>query len=93
MLYYTQPTIHYIIYSPWCEIKNTSAAKKYVGNDLKPRWEQVDKKKHDSTKLVKGRNEPCRIVEVVEAIAGIGGEAHEVVRMKTYENTLRLFFP
>lgn len=53
--------------SPYCEIKNTHASMKYV----KTKFPAKQKHKKQHTDLVKGRNEPCRILEVLEALSGI----------------------
>lgn len=53
--------------SPYCEIKNTHASMKYV----KTKFPAKVKNKKKPGDLVKGRNEPCRIVEVFEAVCAI----------------------
>lgn len=76
--------------APWCEVKNTHAGKKF----LRPSpWGSRDRKKYEEGALVKGRNEPCRISEVVDVIAGARGVSREEVAEAAYQNTLRVFFP
>jgi len=76
--------------SPYCEIKNTHAGIKHVTTT----WPSKKKEKHDTQSLVKGRNEPCQIRQVLEVIAAhrkeqdVGGFAQTL-----YENTCRVFFP
>lgn len=47
--------------SPYCDIRNTHASKKILGDRL---FKEKDKKKYNPEFLVKGRNEPCKILEV-----------------------------
>jgi len=54
---------------PYCDIRNTHAGSKYI----KTKFPRVDKKKYSSDKLVKDRNEPCTIVQVVEVLAAVMG--------------------
>ena len=72
---------------PYCEIKNTSSAKKFVKTNFKKK----DKKKYEKGKLVKGRNEPCRIVEVCEAVAAIKGVSVEELAEHAYNNSCKVF--
>ena len=51
---------------PWCEIRPSHASRAHVKTILPAK----DKKKHDEESLVKGRNEPCNLVQVLEAVAG-----------------------
>lgn len=52
--------------SPYCEIRPSHAGKSHV----KTVYQAKDKKKHDEEMLVKGRNEPCNIASVFEAVSG-----------------------
>ncbi|PRW59015.1 deoxyribonuclease TATDN1 [Chlorella sorokiniana] len=75
---------------PWCEIRPSHAGSKYV----QTKWEAKDKKKQEEGKLVKSRNEPCCIVQVLEVVAGHRGIAdRQQLAEQVYGNTLRLFFP
>ncbi|BDA43738.1 Putative deoxyribonuclease TATDN1 [Coccomyxa sp. Obi] len=51
---------------PWCEIRPSHASRAHVKTVLPAK----DKKKHGEESLVKGRNEPCNLVQVLEALAG-----------------------
>ncbi|PRP82672.1 putative deoxyribonuclease [Planoprotostelium fungivorum] len=74
--------------APWCEIRKSHAGHKYVKTEFTSR----DKKKWSSENLVKGRNEPCAIIQVVEVIAGCQGKTTEEVCRVTTQNAKKVFF-
>ena len=73
--------------APYCEIKNSSVVKEFV----KTKFPAKDKKKFAKGYLVKGRNEPCRIIEVLEAIAAIKEVEVEELAEIAYENSVKMF--
>lgn len=73
--------------APWCEIKPTHAGFKHI----KILYESRKKEKWDEEYLVKGRNEPCNVVQVVEVIAALKGITVKEVADCSYENSMRLF--
>ncbi|XP_019153760.1 PREDICTED: putative deoxyribonuclease TATDN1 [Ipomoea nil] len=76
--------------SPYCEIKNTHAGIHFV----KSSWPSKKKDKHSEECIVKGRNEPCMVRQVLEVVAGAKGIADVENLSKTlYHNTCRVFFP
>ncbi|KAI3688032.1 hypothetical protein L1987_81738 [Smallanthus sonchifolius] len=76
--------------SPYCEIKNTHAGKNFI----KSTWPSKKKEKYDQDCLVKGRNEPCLVRQVLEVVAGCKGVADINQLSRTlYHNTCRVFFP
>ncbi|KAK6139861.1 hypothetical protein DH2020_026375 [Rehmannia glutinosa] len=76
--------------SPYCEIKNTHAGINFV----KSSWPSKKKEKYDPECIVKGRNEPCLVRQVLEVVAGCKGIADIDQLGKTlYHNTCRVFFP
>ncbi|KAL6559136.1 hypothetical protein OROHE_006505 [Orobanche hederae] len=76
--------------SPYCEIKNTHAGIKFV----KSSWPSKKKEKYDPECIVKGRNEPCLVRQVLEVVAGCKGITDVDKLGKTiYHNTCRVFFP
>lgn len=81
---------------PWCDIRPTHAGFKYL-EDLPKVLEVKDKKKHDEECGVKGRNEPCNIVQVLHVVAGARGlstkEDISALGKQIYDNTERMFFP
>ncbi|KAI6649378.1 Deoxyribonuclease TATDN1 [Oopsacas minuta] len=75
--------------APWCEIRQTHASYKFI----KTQFPAVKKEKWSGDKMVKSRNEPCKISQVLEVIAAIKGCPIDLVIEKTYENTKNMFFP
>ncbi|GAB2295912.1 hypothetical protein Dimus_030060 [Dionaea muscipula] len=76
--------------SPYCEIKNTHAGIKMVKYLLPSK----KRERYDSECLVKGRNEPCLVRQVLEVVAGCKGIADvDQVSKIIYHNTCRVFFP
>ncbi|GLG96538.1 Deoxyribonuclease TATDN1 [Gryllus bimaculatus] len=74
--------------SPWCEVRPTHAGFKYV----KTFFPAVKKEKWQADKLVKARNEPCQIIQVLEIIAGVRNEDPNVICEQIFQNTDKLFF-
>ncbi|KAL8517691.1 hypothetical protein ACS0TY_015791 [Phlomoides rotata] len=76
--------------SPYCEIKNTHAGISHV----KSSWPSKKKEKYEPECIVKGRNEPCLVRQVLEVVAGCKGIADIDQLSKTlYHNTCRVFSP
>ena len=73
--------------SPYCEIKPTHASFRYI----QTKFETKQEKKFEMGKMVKGRNEPCRIIQVAEVIAGVKGIPLEQVTQQCYRNSLQLY--
>jgi TatD DNase family protein len=71
--------------SPWCSIKNHPA--------IQTKWPTKDKKKWEEGSCVKGRNEPCFIVQVLEVIAATKGISKEELAESAFKNTCQVFFP
>lgn len=74
---------------PWCEVKPTHAGFKYVQS----KFPSMKKEKWTEGCMVKGRNEPCTIVQVLEIISGVKEELPEQLSEQIYSNTENLFFP
>ncbi|KAH8297217.1 hypothetical protein KR044_007396 [Drosophila immigrans] len=74
---------------PWCGIRPSHAIHKHVST----KFPTVKKKeKWTAETLIDGRNEPCQITQVLEAIAGIKQEPKEKLAELYYQNTEDLFF-
>lgn len=73
--------------APWCDIRPTHASYKYV--QTKP--ESKKKEKFQDGFQVKGRNEPCNIVQVLEVVAAIKEMSIEEVAKQTTLNAENVF--
>lgn len=72
---------------PYCEIKATHAGHQYVTTTFP---KKADKKFEFGT-MVKGRNEPCQLVQVAEVIAGVKGISVQDVAETCYKNSMNLY--
>jgi len=59
---------------------------------IQTHFESKVEKKFEMGKTVKSRLEPCHIIQVAEAIAGIKSVSVETLASHCYENTLKCFF-
>jgi len=72
---------------PWCDVRPTHAGYGHVESKF------VTKKKWESGSCVKGRNELCNIVQVLEIVAAERGEDKQVLADLIYQNSKKMFFP
>jgi Tat protein secretion system quality control protein TatD with DNase activity len=42
--------------------------------------------------MVKGRNEPCKVINIAEILAALHEQDLEEISRELYENTMKLFF-
>mmetsp|Transcript_3628 Transcript_3628/g.4698 ORF Transcript_3628/g.4698 Transcript_3628/m.4698 type:complete len:322 (+) Transcript_3628:1-966(+) len=75
--------------APYCDIRSTHASNKHV----KTKWPSKKKEKYDKQSFVKGRNEPCAILQVLEVICERRGIPVEEAAKVLYKNTMSVFFP
>ncbi|CAM9663534.1 unnamed protein product [Ectocarpus sp. 12 AP-2014] len=75
--------------APWCEIRPSHAGSKTIKTTIPCR----KKEKFEAGFCVKGRQEPCHIVQVLEVVAAARGEEPGELAAQALENTKRLFFP
>ena len=73
---------------PYCEIKRTHASHKYVKTEFPNKKAE---KKFEKGLMVKGRNEPCQLIQVVEVISGVKGLDVEEVANQCYVNSMELY--
>ena len=73
--------------APWCDIRATHASAKF----LKTKFKTCKDKKYDGS-MVKGRNEPAAVQQVLEVVAGARGETEEDVKAQVWRNVHRCFF-
>jgi TatD DNase family protein len=74
---------------PYCEIKPTHAGYQYIQTTFVG-MKKVDKK-FELGRQVKGRNEPCQIIQIAEVIAGVKDIPLEDVVNTCYENSMKLY--
>lgn len=72
---------------PWCEIKKSHASFKHVTTVL-----QKSKDAKDDKLLVKNRNEPSSLIQVLEVLSSIRNENIEELAEQVWSNTNKLFF-
>ena len=74
---------------PYCDIRNSHASSKYV----KTKFSKVTKEKYKccDDKLVKDRNEPCTVVQVVEVLAALFDISEDKLCEIAWKNTHDMF--
>ncbi|CAH1163608.1 unnamed protein product [Phaedon cochleariae] len=77
---------------PWCEIKPSHAGYCFISEENRS-IPSVKKEKWTPNNMVKGRNEPNNIRQVLDIVAGVRNEDTSILCEKIYQNTLSLFFP
>uniref|UniRef100_A0A183A9C1 Deoxyribonuclease TATDN1 n=1 Tax=Echinostoma caproni TaxID=27848 RepID=A0A183A9C1_9TREM len=73
--------------APWCEIRPTHASYTYVKTHFPTRKAE----RWEPGCMIKGRNEPANIVQVMEVVAAIKEVDPDTLAEQVYENTLKLF--
>jgi TatD DNase family protein len=84
--------------APWCDIRPTHASHQVLLKSQdsvipKPWLPAYKKEKWIEGHLVKGRNEPCTLPQVLHIVATLKGLPVERVAAQTFANSLCLFFP
>ncbi|KAJ1656530.1 hypothetical protein IWQ61_003908 [Dispira simplex] len=87
--------------APWCDIRPTHASFPYLNQARSPSssnfvyhtFESKKKERFVPGSLVKGRNEPCNIQDVLLVMAAVRETSPTDLALTLYENTCRLFFP
>ncbi|KAF8933490.1 TatD DNase [Dissophora ornata] len=83
---------------PWCDIRPTHASFKHLSgmtDEQKALYKPnaKNKERFESGLMIKGRNEPCTIGQVVLVLADLHRMDAEELADICYKNTLRVFFP
>ncbi|KAJ2958779.1 hypothetical protein NQZ79_g5695 [Umbelopsis isabellina] len=84
--------------APWCEIRPTHASFKYwknVDESIQSLYVPPSKKKEKFERgfMVKSRNEPCAMGQVLYVVAAIRGLEPQELAEKVWKNTCQVFFP
>ena len=74
--------------APWCDIRPGHASFPFV----RTKWPTSAKEKHDVGIIVKGRSEPCTIIQVLEVVASAMGVADDDIAVAAANNGMRVFF-
>lgn len=75
--------------APWCEVRPSHFSAKY----LKTKFPSVKREQWNPEKCVKGRNEPCNMMNILEIVAGIKGMPIQELSEILFNNTASVFFP
>ncbi|CAI5734628.1 unnamed protein product [Hyaloperonospora brassicae] len=74
--------------APWCDIRPTHAGHCYVETS----WQSKKADKYKPDCLVKGRNEPCTLIQILEILSRIRCESREDIAVNAFRNAERVFF-
>ncbi|KAI8319633.1 hypothetical protein GQ54DRAFT_299205 [Martensiomyces pterosporus] len=80
---------------PYCEIRPTHASYKYLAAESEDGWRAPDSKKKERWSkdcMVKSRNEPCMIRQVLQVLAKLHGMREDELAERLFENTRQVFF-
>ena len=79
--------------APWCGVKPTHAGHSFIKTTFPTKkLEKYDATAASEGYLVKDRNEPCTMIQILEIVAHIRQQDPQVLADTVYENTERLFF-
>ncbi|EQC34069.1 TatD DNase [Saprolegnia diclina VS20] len=74
--------------APWCDIRPTHAGYSHVQTTFPTKKME----KFVLGECVKGRNEPCTMLQVLEVVSGVRGDDIHELAATVYDNTQRVFF-
>jgi len=72
--------------APWCQIRSTHAGYQHI----KTFFPEKQKNKWDSC-IIKGRNEPTHLIQILEVISSIREESISSISETIYNNTVKVF--
>ena len=75
--------------SPWCGVKPSHAGSKFLNTSFPTKKAE----KFEEGFMVKDRNEPCTIVQILEIVAAVRNADPTDLADKVFKNSERLFFP
>lgn len=75
--------------APWCEVRPTHAGAKFI----KTTFPSIKREKWSPSQCVKGRNEPCYIINVLEIIAALKEADVKELSELVFKTTAEVFFP
>lgn len=75
--------------APWCEVRPSHAGAKF----MKTTFPSIKREKWSATQCVKGRNEPCYIINVLEIIAAVKETDSKALSELIFKTTANVFFP
>ncbi|CAO3570889.1 unnamed protein product [Mortierella alpina] len=83
---------------PWCDIRPTHASFKHLSKmtaEEQAMYNPVSKKKErfEEGSMVKNRNEPCTMGQVLHVMAGLHSMDPVALSDIVYKNTMKVFFP
>lgn len=73
--------------APWCGIKKTHPSYQYITST----FETVKKEKYKSGFMIKDRNEPCTLIQILEVLSKIRNCHMIDLAEQIYSNTEKLF--
>ncbi|XP_028138862.1 deoxyribonuclease TATDN1 [Diabrotica virgifera virgifera] len=76
---------------PWCEVRPSHAGYQFISKESLD-VPSVKKEKWSPDHMVKSRNEPCNIRQVLDIIAKVKNEHSDVLCEQIYQNSLQVFF-
>ncbi|XP_056636784.1 deoxyribonuclease TATDN1 isoform X1 [Diorhabda sublineata] len=76
---------------PWCEVRPSHAGYKFISKEnlVMP---TVKKEKWNPEQMVKSRNEPCNIRQILDIVASIRNANIDLLCEQVFDNTMELFF-
>ena len=72
---------------PYCDIRKSHAGSHLI----KTKFLKTKKEKYNPEKMVKDRNEPCTMIQVLEVVAAILEIPEETLSQQVWENTHKMF--
>lgn len=72
--------------APYCDIRNSHSSAGLV----KTKFPAKAKEKHSKECMVKGRNEPCNVIQVLEVAASLLKVPPEVLAEAAFKNSLKV---